>query len=91
MSIAKSKHLSLSSRSAFALSLTSCLPLFHRQIFPLTPLPENIYASIPNPTRGKPTLLGGDPKGDKILYCVGPNVVIRSLSVRPAPRGLLCG
>jgi len=40
---------------------------------------KNIYASIPNPTRGKPTLLGGDPKGDKILYCVGPNVVIRSL------------
>jgi len=31
-------------------------------------------------TRGKPVLLGGDPKnGENILYCTGSNVVIRSL------------
>jgi WD40 repeat protein len=43
-------------------------------------LRKNIFAPLPSVTRGKPTLIGGDPKNkDNILYCVGNDVIIRSL------------
>jgi len=41
---------------------------------------KNVFAPLPAVARGKPTLLGGDPNGDNILYCLGNDVVIRSLS-----------
>jgi len=39
----------------------------------------DIYASIPSMTRGKPVLIGGDPKGNNITYCCGNSVVIRNV------------
>ena len=39
----------------------------------------DIYASIPTMARGKPVLIGGDPKGNNIVYCCGNSVVIRNV------------
>eukprot|EP00005_Dracoamoeba_jomungandri_P003105 CAMPEP_0174260676 /NCGR_PEP_ID=MMETSP0439-20130205/10241_1 /TAXON_ID=0 /ORGANISM="Stereomyxa ramosa, Strain Chinc5" /LENGTH=666 /DNA_ID=CAMNT_0015344971 /DNA_START=29 /DNA_END=2029 /DNA_ORIENTATION=+ len=42
---------------------------------------KKFYAPLPRVERGKPTLIGGDPLNkDRILYCIGNDVVIRSLS-----------
>lgn len=41
---------------------------------------KNLYAPIPAPIRGKPTLLGGDPAGENLLICLGNSVIIRNLS-----------
>jgi len=40
---------------------------------------KNFLAATPETFRGKPVHLGGDPKGDNILYGCGSTVVIRSL------------
>jgi WD40 repeat protein len=40
---------------------------------------KHIYAGVPSTTRGKPVLMGGDPKGEKIVYTSGNTVVMRSL------------
>jgi len=41
--------------------------------------PKNIYGSIPTTTRGRAVLIGGDPKGENILYVTGNSVVIRNI------------
>jgi len=41
---------------------------------------KDIYAPIPPMTRGKPVLLGGDPNGENVLFCVGNSVIIRNIS-----------
>jgi len=41
---------------------------------------KDIYAPIPLPVRGKPTVFGGDPNGDEIIFCLNNDVIIRSLS-----------
>jgi WD40 repeat protein len=41
---------------------------------------QNVFGSIPATTRGKCTLIGGDPKGENILYCCGNSVVIRNIN-----------
>jgi hypothetical protein len=41
--------------------------------------PKDIYGPIPPTTRGVPVHLGGDPKGEKILICVGSTVAIRNV------------
>eukprot|EP01088_Endostelium_zonatum_P010060 TRINITY_DN233_c0_g1_i1.p1 TRINITY_DN233_c0_g1~~TRINITY_DN233_c0_g1_i1.p1 ORF type:complete len:697 (-),score=186.30 TRINITY_DN233_c0_g1_i1:69-2051(-) len=46
---------------------------------PYIRLKKNLYAPSPKTERGKPVLLGGDPKGENILYCNGSDVIIRSL------------
>jgi len=40
---------------------------------------DKAYACLPNTTRGKPTVLGGDPKGKNIVYACGQNIVIRDI------------
>lgn len=40
---------------------------------------KSVFASLPQTTRGKPVLLGGDPKGNNILYTSGNSVIIRNL------------
>jgi len=40
---------------------------------------KNVYASIPQTTRGKPFVLNGDPKGENFLYTCGNSVVIRNI------------
>ena len=40
---------------------------------------KHTYAGTPTTVRGKPVLLGGDPKGEKIVYTCGSTVVMRSL------------
>jgi hypothetical protein len=42
---------------------------------------EHIYASTPVVTRGKSVLIGGDPKGNNVLYTCGSTVVIRDIKV----------
>ncbi len=42
---------------------------------------ESILAPLPAAQRGKPTLIGGDPQGENILYCLGNDVIIRSIQV----------
>lgn len=42
-------------------------------------LKKNLYAPLPKTERGKPILVGGDPSGENILYCVGSDVIVRSL------------
>jgi len=46
---------------------------------PYIRLKRNLYAPLPKTERGKPVLLGGDPKGENVLYCNGSDVIIRSL------------
>jgi len=43
---------------------------------------EITYASAPNPTRGRPIHMGGDPKGKNFLYVNGGAVFIRDLKVK---------
>lgn len=38
-----------------------------------------IYAPLPSTERGKPTVLGGDPKGVNFLYASGSSIVIRNI------------
>lgn len=40
---------------------------------------KSVFASLPQTTRGKPVLLGGDPKGNNILYTCGNSVIIRNV------------
>jgi WD40 repeat protein len=40
---------------------------------------KNIYAAIPSTTRGKPVHLGGDPKGNNMLYTCGSSIFIRNI------------
>eukprot|EP01102_Stenamoeba_stenopodia_P018587 TRINITY_DN683_c0_g1_i1.p1 TRINITY_DN683_c0_g1~~TRINITY_DN683_c0_g1_i1.p1 ORF type:complete len:603 (+),score=164.15 TRINITY_DN683_c0_g1_i1:90-1898(+) len=40
---------------------------------------KSVFASLPQTTRGKPVLLGGDPKGNNILYTCGNSVIIRNI------------
>jgi hypothetical protein len=40
---------------------------------------------LPAAQRGKPTLIGGDPQGENILYCLGNDVIIRSIQVCSVP------
>eukprot|EP01113_Clastostelium_recurvatum_P019475 TRINITY_DN2296_c0_g1_i4.p1 TRINITY_DN2296_c0_g1~~TRINITY_DN2296_c0_g1_i4.p1 ORF type:complete len:628 (-),score=239.85 TRINITY_DN2296_c0_g1_i4:46-1854(-) len=40
----------------------------------------NVYAPTPGTTRGRPTILGSDPKGKNFLYCTGNAVVIRDIA-----------
>mmetsp|Transcript_36229 Transcript_36229/g.114292 ORF Transcript_36229/g.114292 Transcript_36229/m.114292 type:complete len:510 (-) Transcript_36229:260-1789(-) len=44
-------------------------------------MPKNlaIYACAPGTTRGKPTLLGGHAESERIAYCNGRSVIVRSL------------
>lgn len=42
-------------------------------------LRKSILAPLPAAQRGKPTLIGGDPQGENILYCLGNDVIIRSI------------
>jgi len=39
----------------------------------------NIYGSIPSTSRGKPVVLGGDPKGKNFVYTCGNAVFIRNV------------
>jgi WD40 repeat protein len=43
-------------------------------------LRKAIFAPLPSVQRGKPTLIGGDPHGENILYCLGNDIIIRSLT-----------
>jgi len=40
---------------------------------------QNVYGSLPATTRGKPFVLGGDPKGENFLYACGNSIVIRNI------------
>lgn len=40
---------------------------------------KNLYASVPQTTRGKSVLLGGDPKKQQFLYCSGSSVFMRNI------------
>lgn len=42
---------------------------------------ETIYSPSPFTTRGKPVVLGGDPKGNNFLYTTGNAVIIRNIKV----------
>eukprot|EP01103_Thecamoeba_quadrilineata_P002424 TRINITY_DN12385_c0_g1_i1.p1 TRINITY_DN12385_c0_g1~~TRINITY_DN12385_c0_g1_i1.p1 ORF type:complete len:667 (-),score=150.46 TRINITY_DN12385_c0_g1_i1:106-2106(-) len=43
-------------------------------------LKKNLYAPLPPTTRGRPTLIGGDPSGENIVYCLGNSVFIRNIN-----------
>jgi len=38
-----------------------------------------IFATLPRTTRGKPVVIGKDPKGKNFLYCNGQSVIIRDI------------
>jgi len=40
---------------------------------------QYIFAASPSTTRGKPILVGGDPKGNNLLYTTGSSVFMRNL------------
>jgi hypothetical protein len=42
---------------------------------------ETTFAAAPNPTRGRPIHMGGDPKGKNFLYTNGGAVFVRDLKV----------
>lgn len=40
-----------------------------------------VFASMPKTARGQFTVLGGDPKGENVLYANGNNIFIRDINV----------
>jgi len=40
---------------------------------------KSLYASLPKTERGKPIVIGGDPKGKNFLYVNGSSVIIRNI------------
>eukprot|EP01092_Planopodium_desertum_P004642 TRINITY_DN2001_c1_g2_i1.p1 TRINITY_DN2001_c1_g2~~TRINITY_DN2001_c1_g2_i1.p1 ORF type:complete len:602 (-),score=110.03 TRINITY_DN2001_c1_g2_i1:51-1856(-) len=41
---------------------------------------KNTYGALPSTSRGKPTFLGGDPKGKNFIYASGSNIIIRDIA-----------
>lgn len=49
-------------------------------------LSEAIWAAAPSTTRGQPTILSSDPKGERIAYASGKSVFVRSIDDPAASR-----